>query len=83
MNCPNCNAQLQVIDSRTINNKVRRRRNCINCNKRFTTYESFDYKIKNEKLRMQISHLRLKEQFGLVSAWMKQRRKELRNKEKK
>jgi len=44
MRCPFCSAEkesLQVIDSRTCDNgkSIRRRRKCINCGKRFTTYE--------------------------------------------
>src|SRR5690349_17501618 len=44
MRCPFCAAEkesLQVIDSRTCDNgkSIRRRRKCINCGKRFTTYE--------------------------------------------
>ena len=40
MNCPYCNySDSKVIDSRDINKGIRRRRQCLNCNKRFTTYE--------------------------------------------
>ena len=44
MRCPFCSADkesLQVIDSRTCDNgrSIRRRRKCVNCGKRFTTYE--------------------------------------------
>ena len=44
MRCPFCSAEkesLQVIDSRTCDNgkSIRRRRKCVNCGKRFTTYE--------------------------------------------
>jgi transcriptional repressor NrdR len=44
MRCPFCAAEkesLQVIDSRTCDNgkSIRRRRKCVNCGKRFTTYE--------------------------------------------
>lgn len=42
MRCPKCNhAEDRVIDSRTIKdgNAVRRRRECAQCGKRFTTYE--------------------------------------------
>ncbi len=42
MNCPNCGCtENKVIDSRHIDkdNGIRRRRECIKCNKRFTTYE--------------------------------------------
>ena len=40
MICPFCsNPETKVLDSRESENSVRRRRECINCNKRFTTYE--------------------------------------------
>src|SRR5688572_7397119 len=44
MRCPFCSADkesLKVIDSRTCENgrSIRRRRQCLNCSKRFTTYE--------------------------------------------
>ncbi|MFH1213847.1 MAG: transcriptional regulator NrdR [Candidatus Neomarinimicrobiota bacterium] len=42
MRCPFCNSQeSKVIDSRTAqkNNAIRRRRECIDCGHRFTTYE--------------------------------------------
>jgi transcriptional repressor NrdR len=43
MNCPFCLAvETKVIDSRLVSegNQVRRRRECLTCNERFTTYES-------------------------------------------
>lgn len=43
MFCPFCNAnETKVIDSRLVeeSNQVRRRRECIHCSERFTTYES-------------------------------------------
>lgn len=40
MKCPECGCEeSKVIDSRPTENKVRRRRECINCGFRFTTYE--------------------------------------------
>lgn len=40
MRCPECGCdESKVIDSRPTDNKVRRRRECINCGFRFTTYE--------------------------------------------
>lgn len=40
MNCPYCGGQeSRVIDSRSLNEGVRRRRKCLTCNTRFTTYE--------------------------------------------
>lgn len=43
MHCPFCNCEdTKVIDSRLVaeGNQVRRRRECIDCSERFTTYES-------------------------------------------
>jgi transcriptional repressor NrdR len=41
MQCPYCEEQkTKVVDSRTTGNQVRRRRECRECEKRFTTYES-------------------------------------------
>ena len=47
MRCPFCNADkdhLKVIDSRTGEGgrAIRRRRRCLNCKKRFTTYERIE-----------------------------------------
>lgn len=43
MRCPYCNFEdTKVIDSRPAENKKRRRRECANCLKRFTTYESVE-----------------------------------------
>lgn len=40
MKCPECNCEeSKVIDSRPTENRVRRRRECIKCSYRFTTYE--------------------------------------------
>ena len=40
MICPFCsNQETKVLDSRESENSVRRRRECINCSKRYTTYE--------------------------------------------
>jgi transcriptional repressor NrdR len=40
MRCPFCNySDSRVIDSREINEGIRRRRQCLSCNTRFTTYE--------------------------------------------
>jgi len=40
MNCPYCGySDSKVIDSRDINDGVRRRRQCLKCSSRFTTYE--------------------------------------------
>jgi len=45
MRCPYCNApESKVIDSRPTDesNSIRRRRECLGCGKRFTTYESVE-----------------------------------------
>ena len=43
MHCPFCNFEdTKVIDSRPIEGKKRRRRECTNCGRRFTTYEIID-----------------------------------------
>ena len=44
MKCPFCNAEdTKVIDSRAAeNNAIKRRRQCENCGKRFTTYEKIE-----------------------------------------
>lgn len=43
MKCPFCGFEdTKVIDSRPIDQKKRRRRECANCSKRFTTYEVID-----------------------------------------
>lgn len=40
MNCPECNARLDVIDSRlTVNNATRRRLECPKCGERFSSIE--------------------------------------------
>jgi len=40
VNCPYCGGQeSRVIDSRSLDDGVRRRRKCVACNARFTTYE--------------------------------------------
>lgn len=43
MKCPFClHPQTKVIDSRESTDKTRRRRECLDCDKRFTTYEHLD-----------------------------------------
>ena len=43
MKCPFCGfADTKVVDSRPADGKKRRRRECTNCGKRFTTYESVE-----------------------------------------
>jgi len=50
MYCPFCsNEETKVLESRIIENSVRRRRECANCNNRFTTYEKFIFNLIVEK----------------------------------
>lgn len=45
MKCPSCGSDdIKVVDSRPVedNNSIRRRRECLNCKARFTTYEVID-----------------------------------------
>lgn len=43
MHCPYCGFEdSKVIDSRTVNESVRRRRRCLKCDRRFTTYERLE-----------------------------------------
>ena len=39
MECPYCGADSRVLDSRRSGDDVRRRRQCLDCERRFTTYE--------------------------------------------
>jgi transcriptional repressor NrdR len=42
MHCPNCKKESQVIDTREAENSIRRRRACLDCQHRFTTYERIE-----------------------------------------
>ena len=43
MQCPRCNSEeLSVTDTRSDNDSIRRRRECVKCNFRFTTYERIE-----------------------------------------
>ena len=43
MKCPFCGYHdSRVIDSRAVDERIRRRRECLQCSKRFTTYESVE-----------------------------------------
>lgn len=45
MRCPSCGSEdIKVVDSRPVedNNSIRRRRECLSCHNRFTTYEVID-----------------------------------------
>ena len=58
MKCPFCNSEdTKVVDSRSFMDgySIKRRRECINCQKRFTTYEKVEeiplYIVKKDKRR--------------------------------
>ena len=44
MNCPICGNDTKVVETRISDNgsSIRRRRECVSCGKRFTTYEKFE-----------------------------------------
>ena len=76
MKCPFCNQEnTRVIDSRPVpdNNSIRRRRQCDECGKRFTTYEKIETipltVIKKDQSREQYE--RRKIQDGITSACYK------------
>jgi transcriptional repressor NrdR len=46
MKCPHCGySDSRVLDSRDTNDGIRRRRQCLSCNGRFTTYERFQQNV--------------------------------------
>ena len=64
MNCPYCGYHdSKVIDSRNINEGIRRRRQCLKCNSRFTTYERLQpaglFVIKKDQRREEFSRDKL------------------------
>ena len=64
MNCPYCNYHdSKVIDSREANEGVRRRRQCLSCGARFTTYERLQlaslFVIKKDKRREEFNRDKL------------------------
>lgn len=64
MNCPYCGYHdSKVIDSRDINEGIRRRRQCLKCNLRFTTYERLQpaglFVIKKDERREEFSREKL------------------------
>lgn len=79
MKCPYCsNIETKVVDSRQVESRIRRRRECGKCGKRFTTFERVElvelYVIKkngarqpfnSEKLRMSIGKACEKRPIGL------------------
>ncbi len=73
MKCPFCNADdTQVVDSRVNEDgdSVRRRRRCVSCDKRFTTYETADLRlpqvIKGNGNREDFKDEKLREGFFLA-----------------
>ena len=61
MYCPKCKAKTKVIDSRAMNNQngIRRRRKCLVCGHKFTTYEELENSENIEELRaLRIKHRR-------------------------
>ena len=64
MNCPYCgNEESKVIDSRDANEGIRRRRQCLQCGSRFTTYERVQvtslFVIKKDKRREEFNKNKL------------------------
>ena len=64
MNCPYCDYHdSKVIDSRDVNDGIRRRRQCLSCSSRFTTYERLQpaslFVIKKDKRREEFSKNKL------------------------
>ncbi len=64
MNCPYCGyADSKVIDSRDVNEGIRRRRQCLSCGSRFTTYERVQpaslFVIKKDERREEFSRGKL------------------------
>ena len=60
MNCPFCGySDSKVIDSRDVNDGIRRRRQCLSCDSRFTTYERLQpaglFVIKKDQRREEFS----------------------------
>ena len=73
MKCPNCAYEnSRVLDSRGTdeNNSIRRRRECINCGKRYTTYEKIETTpilvIKNDGSRQPFDATKIKK--GLIKS---------------
>jgi transcriptional repressor NrdR len=64
ISCPSCgNAESRVIDSRSMEDGIRRRRQCIKCSGRFTTYERIQarnmYVIKKDGRREEFNREKL------------------------
>jgi len=64
MECPHCGYHdSKVIDSRDVNDGIRRRRQCLSCDKRFTTYERLQpaslFVIKKDQRREELDRHKL------------------------
>lgn len=73
MNCPYCHAgDSRVIDSREISGgtSIRRRRECVNCGRRFTTYERVEsgglMVIKKDGRRQEFDPVKLREKIHVA-----------------
>jgi len=70
MDCPFCSGPTQVIDKRDTEGVTRRRRECLECKKRFTTYERIEnvdiFVVKKDGSRQLFSREKLK--AGILKA---------------
>ena len=71
MKCPFCkNSETQVVDTRDSedNNSIRRRRRCLSCDKRFTTYEMVELRmpqvVKQNGMRSEFEEEKLRTSFN-------------------
>lgn len=73
MKCPHCDADTRVTDKRASPEGVRRRRECLKCRKRFTTYEKISrselYVIKKDGRREKFERNKLEK--GIMTAFEK------------
>lgn len=73
MNCPKCSAETGVIDSRLVTLKhgqtIRRRRECLTCSERFTTYEHFAEESLED--RLQVVEQSVDAFRALAAAWIR------------
>ena len=75
MRCPNCGSRdNKVVDSRTndTSNSIRRRRECLKCNKRFTSYETIErvslLVVKNDGSRQSFDSQKIKNSIIAATA---------------
>lgn len=71
MQCPFCHGETHVIDTRSCEpHRIRRRRSCLTCHKRFTTYEDMDLHlpkiIKSNQKRVNYDALKLRRGIELA-----------------